>query len=151
MKNLKKGLESVSRELKALGTKAEKLVKEVEKALKTTKTAKPKAAKKKAAAKKAAKKKVVKKATAKKAPAKKKTAKKASAKKASAKKVPAKKTSATAIETVVGIIKRSQKGVDVETLIKKTGYDAKKISNLVYKAKKRGDIKSGAKGIYVKK
>ncbi len=141
MKNLKKGLESVSRELKALGTKAEKLVKEVEKALKTTKTAKPKAIKKKAA-----KKKVVKKTTAKKAPAKKKAAKKAPVKK-----TPAKKASATAIETVVGIIKRSQKGVDVETLIKKTGYDAKKISNLVYKAKKRGDIKSGAKGIYVKK
>ena len=136
MKNLKKGLLSVSRDLKALGTKAEKLVKEVEKALKSTKTAKPKAVKKKVAKKKTVKKKAVKKISAKKAPAKKKALKQASA---------------TAIETVVGIIKRSKKGVDVATLIKKTGYDAKKISNLVYKAKKRGDIKSGAKGVYVKK
>ncbi|MBW1898865.1 MAG: hypothetical protein JRI61_07385, partial [Deltaproteobacteria bacterium] len=68
-----------------------------------------------------------------------------------AKKKAAKKAPAIAIETVVGLIKRSKKGVDVATLIKKTGYDAKKISNLVYKAKKRGDIKSGAKGVYVKK
>ena len=59
MKNLKKGLQSVSKELKALGIKAEKLVKEVEKALKTKKTAKPKAAKKKVAKKKVVKKKVV--------------------------------------------------------------------------------------------
>ena len=40
MKNLKKGLLSVSRDLKALGTKAEKLIKEVEKSLKSTRTAK---------------------------------------------------------------------------------------------------------------
>jgi hypothetical protein len=141
MENLKKGLQSVSKDLKALGTKAEKLVKEVEKAFKTKKTAKPKAAKKKVAKKKTAKKKVV----------KKKVVKKGTTKKAPAKMKAAKKESATAIKTVVGIIKQSKQGVDVETLIKKTGYDAKKISNLVYKAKKRGDIKSGAKGVYVKK
>jgi len=146
MENLKKGLQSVSKDLKALGTKAEKLVKEVEKAFKTKKTAKPKAAKKKVAKRKTAKKKVAKKKVVKKV-----TAKKAPAKMKAAKKAPAKKESATAIKMVVGIIKRSKQGVDVETLIKKTGYDAKKISNLVYKAKKRGDIKSGAKGVYVKK
>jgi len=114
---------SVSKDLNALGAKAGKVVKK-------------KTAKKKPLKKKVAKKKTVKKVSAKKVPAKKKAAK---------------KSSLTAIATVVGIIKRSKTGVDVATLIKKTGFDAKKISNLVYKAKKRRDIKSGAKGVYVKK
>jgi predicted nucleic acid-binding protein len=32
----------------------------------------------------------------------------------------------------------------------KTGYDNKKIHNLVYKLKKQGKIKSETKGIYIK-
>jgi hypothetical protein len=34
--------------------------------------------------------------------------------------------------------------------MQKTGYDAKKIHNLVYKLKKQGKIKSETKGVYVK-
>jgi len=40
--------------------------------------------------------------------------------------------------------------VNSETLVKKTGYNQKKISNLLYKLRKRGKIKSPEKGIYVK-
>jgi phage protein D len=136
MKNLKENLQAITKELKTLMGKVEQLGKALDKAAKA------------AISSKTTKKKAAPKAAAKKTPAKKKSASKKPAKKAAAS---AAATGPTAIDTVVDIIKKSKNGVDVETLIKKTGYDTKKISNLVYKAKKRGDIKSGAKGIYVKK
>jgi predicted Rossmann fold nucleotide-binding protein DprA/Smf involved in DNA uptake len=58
---------------------------------------------------------------------------------------------ATAAETVLSIINKSKKGVDTATLIKKTGYNQKKIANLVYKLRKQGKIKSEEKGVYLKK
>jgi len=143
MKNLKDNLMAIKKELQRLMSKVEQLGKALDKAAKS------------AISSKTMKKKDVKKTVAKKAPAKKKAAvKKAPVKKtASNQKVDTKAdvNASTAIDNVVGIIQKSKNGVDVETLITKTGFDAKKISNLVYKAKKRGDIKSGAKGIYVKK
>jgi hypothetical protein len=36
------------------------------------------------------------------------------------------------------------------TLMEKTGYDQKKIANLVYKLKNQGKIKSVKKGVYLK-
>jgi hypothetical protein len=69
-------------------------------------------------------------------------------KKAPAKKAPAKK--ATAADTVLTIINRSKKGVDSATLAEKTGYDKKKVANLVFKLRKLGKIKSVSKGIYTK-
>ena len=57
----------------------------------------------------------------------------------------------TAAETVLSIINKSKKGVDTATLIKKTGYNQKKIANLVYKLRKQGKIKSEEKGVYLKK
>jgi hypothetical protein len=69
-------------------------------------------------------------------------------KKAAAKKAPAKK--ATAVDTVLAIINRSKKGVDSATLAKKTGYDKKKIANLVFKLRKLGKIQSVSKGVYTK-
>ena len=65
---------------------------------------------------------------------------------------PAKKTSKqpTAVDAVFGFVKRSKKGVDVATIKQKTGYDNKKIHNLIYKLKKEGKIKSETKGVYVK-
>ena len=56
----------------------------------------------------------------------------------------------TAAETVLGIINKSKKGVDTATLIKKTGFEPKKIHNIVYKLKKQGKIKSVEKGVYLK-
>ena len=77
--------------------------------------------------------------------------KKAPVKKASAKKaVKTKKQPATAADTVLAIINRSKKGVDSATLIEKTGYDKKKIANIVFKLRKQGKIKSVGRGVYTK-
>lgn len=67
-------------------------------------------------------------------------------------KAPKKKaaTAPTAAETVFKIVSRSKKGVDAATLMKKTGYDRKKVANMVYKLSKQGKIKSIQKGVYVK-
>ncbi|MBW1837197.1 MAG: hypothetical protein JRI99_09670, partial [Deltaproteobacteria bacterium] len=42
----------------------------------------------------------------------------------------------TAADTVLGIIKRGKKGVDTAALMEKTGYNQKKIANIVFKLKK---------------
>ena len=68
----------------------------------------------------------------------------------SKKPAPEKKKPATATETVLTIIDRSKKGIDTATIMKKTGYNQKKVANIVYKLKKQGKIKSTDKGIYLK-
>ena len=127
-KKLEKDLQSVNKDLKALVKKTESLLKAVDK------LDKPKAAKKPKAK-----------------PAKTKAVKKTSIKKVAVKKTAPKKAApATAADTVLTIINRSKKGVNSETLVKKTGYNQKKISNLLYKLRKQGKIKNKKKGIYVK-
>jgi len=129
---LKKDLQAVKRDIKALEKNLEKLLKAYEPMPK---------------AKKVTKKKAVKKAkTVKKAPAKKAPAKKAPAKKAVARK---KAPQATATDKILKIIKRSKKGVDVLTLKKKTGFDDKKVRNIIFRASKEGKIKKSGRGIYV--
>jgi len=125
-------------------------------ASKPKKASKPKAVKKavskKSTAKKATaektppKKKAVKKAPVKKAPAKKKAVMKAPAKKAPA---PKKAGQVTATDQILNIIKRSKNGVDVPTLKKKTGFDDKKVRNIVFRAAKEGRIKKSGRGVYV--
>jgi len=56
----------------------------------------------------------------------------------------------TAAATVLTVIKRSKKGVDTSALMKKTGYDRKKVANIIFKLKKQGEIKNAGKGLYVK-
>jgi len=53
-------------------------------------------------------------------------------------------------ETVFKIIKRNKKGVDISKLKERTGFSNKKIHNIVFKLKKKGEIKSGGRGIYIK-
>ncbi len=128
MKNLKKKLQIINRELKALAKKVDKMVVAV------GKLEKPKVAKKPKA-------KVV----------KRKPVKKIVAKKVAVKKVAAKKPAKlTAVDTVVGLIKRSKKGVNTATLKKKTGFKDHKIHTIVYKLKKQGKVKSVGKGVYFK-
>lgn len=133
---LKKDVNALKKELKALEKKMGQLLKAFETSSKPKKATKAKA---------------VKKVTAKKAPAKKAPAKKATAKKVAAKKAPAKKKAAqvTATDQVLNIIKRSKKGVDVPSLKKKTGFDDKKVRNIVFRAAKEGRIKKSGRGIYV--
>ncbi len=120
---LKKDLQSLQKEIKALEKKMDKLI---------------------AAAGKSEKPKVAKKATEK--PVKAKTTKKAPAKKAPAKKKPAQ---STATDQVLKIITRSKKGVDAATLMNKTGFDLKKVRNIIQRTYKQGKIKRVGKGIYV--
>ena len=116
MKQLKKDLQAVSKSLKQLMLRTEKIAKKLEK------LEKPKPVKKsKAKVKAKVKPKVTKKPV---------------------------KVSAAA--TVLAVIKRSRKGVDVATLRNKTGFESRKISGIVQRFKKEGKIKNRGKGIYVK-
>ena len=56
----------------------------------------------------------------------------------------------SASETVLAIIKKSRKGIDIAALNKKTGFEGRKIRDIIYKLKKQGKIKSDPKGIYLK-
>jgi predicted transcriptional regulator of viral defense system len=55
----------------------------------------------------------------------------------------------TATDQVLKIIKRTKKGVDAPTLMKKTGLADKKVRNILMRASKQGRIKRAARGIYV--
>ena len=75
-----------------------------------------------------------------------KATKRVSIKKASAKKRTAK---LTATDKVLRIINRSKKGVDASTLVKKTGFNDKKIQNILFRNYKLGRIKRVDRGKYV--
>ncbi len=66
-------------------------------------------------------------------------------------KVSAKKKAvkATATDQVLKIINRLKKGADTATLMKKTGFDQKKVRNILNRTFKQGKIKRADKGIYV--
>ena len=120
---LKKDLQALNKDIKALDRKMEKLIKEFDKGKKAN---------------------VKKKVTAK--PVKAKTTKKAPAKKAPAKKRTAK---LTATDKVLKIIMGRKRGVNAATLVKKTGFDLKKVRNIIQRTYKMGKIKRVGKGIYV--
>ena len=77
---------------------------------------------------------------------------KAPAKRTPPKKKPEKPTpkQETAFATVMKIINRSKKGVTTAQIMDKTGFDRRKVANIVFKAKKLGKIKTVSKGVYVK-
>jgi hypothetical protein len=74
-------------------------------------------------------------------PATSKTVKKSAPKKAAA---------PTASETVLKTIGRYKKGINTAALIEKTGFNTKKIRNIVFRLRKQGKIKSPKKGVYAK-
>ena len=120
-KNLKKNLQVINREIKVLSKQVDKMIITVGKLEKQKTVAKAK---------------LVKKVATQKAPAKKVAAKK-----------PAK---LTAVDTVFDFIKRHRKGVDVSTLMEKTGFNRRKIYDNAKILKKRGKIKNAGIGIYMK-
>lgn len=75
-----------------------------------------------------------------------KTTKRVPAKKAPSKK---KTVATTATEQVLRIINRSKKGVDTVTLMEKTGFNQKKIWNIIQRAFKNGKIRRVDKGLYM--
>ena len=52
--------------------------------------------------------------------------------------------------TVLAIIKRSRKGVDIATLKSKAGIGSTTVNSIIYRLKKKDKIKSSGRGIYVK-
>ena len=129
-KKLKKDLQAVNREIKALAKKVDKMIVAI------GKLEKPKAVKVNPVKKTVAKTKPVKKAPVKKVVVKMPAAKK-----------PVK---LTATDTVLNIIKRYKKGVGFPILKTKSGFNDKKVRNIVQKAFKEGKIKRVGKGIYIK-
>jgi hypothetical protein len=120
-----KDLQALNRDIKALEKKMEKLIAEA------GKSEKPKVAKK---------------TTAK--PVKAKATKRSPAQKAPANKGPAK---LTATDQVLGIINGSKNGVNIKTLMDKTSFNKKKVTNILQRTYKMGKIKRVGKGIYVAK
>jgi glutamate mutase epsilon subunit len=118
---IKRELTAMKKDITAIGKKLEKILKAVEKGEKATPA--------KASKAKAVKAKPVKKAT--KAPAKKKAVK------------------VTDTDQVLKIINRSKKGVNTATLMKKTGFNQKKVRNILNRTFKQGKVKRADKGIYV--
>ncbi len=72
------------------------------------------------------------------------------------KKIIAKKTAAKkkargdASDAVLKIVVKAKNGVKTAYLKDETGFDDKKIRNIIYKLKKQGKIKSAHRGVYVK-
>jgi len=117
---IKKELTALQKDITAIGKKLDTLLKAVEKSeTKPTKVSKAKAVKAK---------------PAKKAP-----------------KTPMKKKAVevTATDQVLKIINRSKKGVDTATLMKKTGFNQKKVTNILQRTYKQGKIKRADRGVYV--
>ena len=65
-------------------------------------------------------------------------------------KAPKKAIKVTASDTVLQVISRFKKPVGMAAIEKKTGFNKKKIQNIVFTLRKRGKIKSAAKGLYEK-
>lgn len=120
---LKRDLQAVKKDIKALEKKMEKLLKDHGKPQKPTTTKKAKRKTVKAKTRRAA---AVKKVT-----------------------VPKKAQKMTATEQILKIVNRSRKGVDVPTLKTKTGFEDKKVRNIIFRASKEGKIKKSGRGIYV--
>ena len=139
---MKKELQAVKKDLNALAKRVDKLIAAMKKA-DAKKTSKAKAVKKVAPKKTVAKKAAPKKTVTKKAAPKKTVAKKAAPKKAADKKV-------TAADTVFNAIAELKNGTNTAGLLKETGFDKKKVANIIFKLKKQGKISSPKKGIYVK-
>ena len=55
----------------------------------------------------------------------------------------------TATDQVLKIINRSKKGVNTATLMEKTGFDQKKVREILQRTYKQGKIKRAARGIYI--
>jgi len=55
----------------------------------------------------------------------------------------------TATEKVLSVMRRSSQGVDVARLKARTGFEDKKIRNIIFRLTKQGIIKRAGRGVYV--
>ena len=59
------------------------------------------------------------------------------------------KTALTAIDVVLDVIKRSKQGTGFADIQAKTGFEEKKIRNIIFRLNKIGKIKRKSRGIYI--
>jgi hypothetical protein len=59
------------------------------------------------------------------------------------------KTALAAIDVVLETIKRSKQGIGFAAIQAKTGFDEKKIRNIIFRLNKIGKIKRKSRGIYI--
>ena len=59
------------------------------------------------------------------------------------------KTSLTAVDIVLETINHSKQGIDFAQIQVKTGFDEKKIRNIIFRLNKTGKIKRKSRGIYI--
>ncbi|UCG80513.1 MAG: hypothetical protein JSV60_11270 [Desulfobacterales bacterium] len=78
------------------------------------------------------------------------TARKKASKKAATKKKPVSraKPKMTSSEKVLQVMKKSRAGVNVATLKASTGFEDKKIRNVLFRLSKQGKVKRAGRGIY---
>jgi hypothetical protein len=136
MKNVQKELLSISASLSSLTQKVEKIAEAIGgKSVKTAPVKKTKAVKKGVT-------------KAKKKAAPKKTARK---KKASSPKKTPVSSGQTMLDTIYGMISRSRNGIPVAAIKKRTDFEARQVSNALYKLTKKGMIETISRGVYIKK
>ena len=59
------------------------------------------------------------------------------------------RTSMTAVDVVLDTIKRSKHGIDFAQIQAKTGFEEKKIRNIIFRLNKTGKIKRKSRGVYI--
>ena len=121
MKQMKKEVESVTKELKSLTQKTEKILKAIEKLEKDQVKSKP-----------------VKKAV-------KKTAVKKTAKKPTTSKV----ARGSVTDAIMGVIQANSEGVSTDQIMEQTGLNKIQVWGTINRAKKEGKVKTVKRGIYV--
>ena len=59
------------------------------------------------------------------------------------------RSSMTAVDVVLDTIKRSKQGIDFAQIQAKTGFEEKKIRNIIFRLNKTGKIKRKSRGVYI--
>jgi len=59
------------------------------------------------------------------------------------------KSGTSATDVVIKVIKSSGKGVGIAEIQKKTGFDEKKLRNIIYRLNKSGKIRRKSRGLYI--
>ena len=67
-----------------------------------------------------------------------------------AKRVAKRPTKVTAIDTVLKSVQKRKRGITTAEIKKRTGFNEKKIWDIVNRAKRQGKVKSLGKGVYAK-
>ena len=127
MKQMKKDVNALTKELKSLIQKTEKIVKALGKLEKPQASPKP----------------------LKKAPKPKKAVKKPTVKKTAKRPIKNKAVKGSVTNAIMGVIQASKKGVNTDQIIEQTGLNRRQVWGTITRAKREGKVKTVKRGIYV--